>query len=77
MPGYRRYRGVRAVVLAEERVCYICGREGTPDDPLTTDHVLARARGGSHARSNLRAGHLSCNSAKGAGAPRPTGIRVV
>ena len=77
IPGYRQYRRVRAAVLAEERVCSLCGRLGTPAEPLTTvDHVLARANGGTHARGNLRAAHRSCNSAKGAGAPCVTGLRV-
>lgn len=74
---YARYRANRARVLAEERVCWICGRPGAPDDPLTADHVIPRSLGGSHDRSNLRAGHRSCNSSRKAGPPRPPGIRVV
>lgn len=76
-PGYHEYLRNREQVLAEEKVCWICGLPGTPDDPLTADHVIPRVRGGTHARSNLRAGHRSCNSAKGAGEPRRLGYRVV
>jgi RNA polymerase subunit RPABC4/transcription elongation factor Spt4 len=31
---------LRTVVLAEEKVCAICGRPGTKDDPLTLEHVV-------------------------------------
>lgn len=74
---YARYRRNRARVLAEEPLCWICGRPGTPDDPLTADHVIPRNQGGSHDRTNLRAGHLSCNSSRKDGPPKPPGIRVV
>lgn len=77
IPGYATYRRNRAVVLAEEQTCWMCGRPGTPDDPLTADHVIPRSRGGSHDRRNLRAGHLSCNSARGNRPPVRPGIRVV
>lgn len=77
IPGYRQYRNARRVVLEEERACWICGGGPTPDDPLTADHVLPRARGGGHERTNLRAAHASCNSARGDRDPRPPGIRVV
>lgn len=68
---------LRAVVLAEERVCWLCGEPPRPGDPLTLDHVLARRHGGTHTRANGRAAHLSCNSGRGAGDRPPTGYRVV
>lgn len=68
---------LRDVVLAEELVCWICGLPGTADDPLTLDHIVSRSRGGQHERSNGRAAHRSCNSAKGSGKPRRLGIRVI
>lgn len=76
IPGYRHYRRERAAVLATARVCELCGLPGRPDDPLTADHRVARANGGSHDRANLGPAHRSCNSAKGAGAPRVRGLRV-
>lgn len=77
IPDYGAHRRLRAQVLAEERLCWICGGPGTPDDPLTLDHVIARANGGTHVRPNGRAAHRSCNSARGAGPPRRLGYRVV
>lgn len=77
IPHYGVHRRLRAQVLAEERACWICGLPGTPADPLTLDHVLARANGGVHSRANARAAHRSCNSAKGAGPPRRLGYRVI
>ena len=60
------HRRIREQVLAEEKSCWICGGHGTADDPLTADHVIARADGGRNARSNYRAAHASCNSSRGA-----------
>lgn len=72
---------LRRIVLAEEKVCALCGLLGTPEDPLTLEHVVPRSRGGQHTRVNGHAAHLSCNSAKGARAlpPRPPrcAIRVI
>jgi hypothetical protein len=36
----RQHRKVRAQVLAEETVCWICGNPPTEYDPLTLDHVV-------------------------------------
>lgn len=78
IPGYRAFRALRPQVLAGAVVCSICGGPGTPDNPLNSvDHGLARARGGTHDRANLAAAHGPCNSAKGAGAPKVPGIRVL
>jgi 5-methylcytosine-specific restriction endonuclease McrA len=57
---------MREQVLREETACWICGGHGTADDPLTADHVVARADGGRNVRSNYRAAHASCNSSRGA-----------
>ena len=61
----RQHRRVRAQVLAEENTCWICGGEGTEDDPLTLDHVIPRAVGGPTTRENGRAAHASCNYRRG------------
>jgi hypothetical protein len=61
------HRRIAAQVLAEEQACWICGGRGTTDDPLTADHVLARASGGRNVRANYRAAHASCNSKRGVG----------
>lgn len=62
----RPHRRVRAQVLAEESLCWLCGKPGTADDPLTFDHVIPRAFGGATTRANARAAHASCNSSRGA-----------
>ena len=69
-PNKRRLKtkawlAARAVVLAEEHACWVCGQPPTPDDPLVADHVVPRAQGGTDARDNLRAAHRSCNGRRG------------
>jgi hypothetical protein len=39
--------------------CAICGKPGTPDDPLQADHIIAVADGGGDEIANLRAIHRS------------------
>lgn len=63
--GTHTHRLVRAQVLAEETLCWLCGEEGTEEDPLTLDHVIARSLGGETTRRNGRAAHGSCNSRRG------------
>lgn len=65
----RTYQHNRAETLRTERTCWLCGKPGTPDDPLTADHVKPRAAGGTNDRANLRAAHLSCNQRRGAADP--------
>jgi 5-methylcytosine-specific restriction enzyme A len=62
-----QHQQLREQVLREARYCWICGGPGTPDDPLTADHVIPRAAGGTTRRSNLRAAHSSCNARRRAG----------
>lgn len=69
----RRHRTARALTLAEEHVCWICGRPGTTDDPLTADHVVAHSAGGADDRENYRAAHASCNRQRG-NAPARGGV---
>ena len=54
-------------VVAEERHCRACGHPGSPDNPLTADHIVPRARGGGNDRANLQCLCRRCNSAKAAG----------
>jgi 5-methylcytosine-specific restriction protein A len=66
-PGWDR---LRALVLREEPTCRLCGvRPST-----TVDHIRAKARGGTDARSNLRAlcdpCHASKSGREGGTAPR-------
>ena len=39
-------RTMRTIVLAQEHVCALCGKLGTPDNPLTIDHIVPRSRCG-------------------------------
>lgn len=52
--GFKGYKdnwlNLRAQVLKEEPTCRLCGAPS-----ITVDHILARAFGGSEARSNLQA----------------------
>lgn len=42
-----------AQVVAEEKCCRQCGHPGSPDNPLTTEHIRPKAHGGTDARENL------------------------
>ena len=65
------WRKVRAQVLREEDVCYICGRlvdkslPGTAPMGPQVDHIVARSEGGAvFERSNLHLIHGRCNQKK-------------
>jgi 5-methylcytosine-specific restriction endonuclease McrA len=69
-----RWQRLRARVLAEEPLCWICGLPWDDTAPPrsrwypSVDHVIAHTQGGdTYARSNLRAAHHGCNSRKGDG----------
>ncbi|MGV9536573.1 HNH endonuclease [Streptosporangium sandarakinum] len=42
-----------------------CARLGTPDNPITAGHIVARAKGGTSEPGNYRPECRRCNSAKG------------
>ena len=72
--GTRLYQRAKAQMLAEESVCWICENPPWPDDinpatgaydPITADHIVEVAAGGSSHRDNLRMAHRSCNSRRG------------
>jgi 5-methylcytosine-specific restriction endonuclease McrA len=65
----QQHRRARAQTLLEETRCWICGKPGTRDDPLTADHVVPRVHGGADSRDNMRAAHESCNKRRGEGRP--------
>ena len=65
------WRKLRAQVLREEDVCYICGRPvdktlpGTAPMGPQVDHIVARSEGGAvFERSNLHLVHSRCNQRK-------------
>jgi 5-methylcytosine-specific restriction endonuclease McrA len=71
--GHRRNQ-VRARVLAEEDICWLCGRPVDktiktphPDSP-EVDEIVPVSKGGSpYDRSNCHLSHRRCNRARGNG----------
>lgn len=70
--GTRQQRGLdaeydrnRAVLMANALLCSLCGRPGTPDDPLTADHINRREDGVDNSLANLRVVHGSYNYSQG------------
>ena len=80
MPSTRRYRQLRAAVLAmKPPVCGWCGgwidRTLSGRHPLgpSVDHVIPRAQGGPDTIANLQPMHLRCNIQRG---NRPLPLRT-
>ncbi|MBT2213472.1 HNH endonuclease [Actinomadura sp. NEAU-AAG7] len=48
-----------------DAACVHCGARGTPDNPITAGHVLARAHGGPNTPANYRPECRLCNSRRG------------
>jgi 5-methylcytosine-specific restriction enzyme A len=71
--GNRHQRGydstwtrTAARTIASARQCVDCGTAGSRDNPLSADHVIPKAQGGTDDPSNLAVRCRRCNSAKGA-----------
>lgn len=62
------YKANRRIVMARAKVCAICLKPPTPEDPLTCDHIVAASQGGASTIDNLQAVHDTCNKRKGAAA---------
>jgi 5-methylcytosine-specific restriction enzyme A len=63
--GYgRRWRELRAAVLAEQPLCASCAGGGRVEAATEVDHVVPRSRGGGDEWSNLQALCKRCHSAK-------------
>lgn len=58
----RRWRAVRAAVLAEEPVCRICGVAPSSE----VDHIIERQAGGDDRRENLRGVCPPCHAGRAA-----------
>jgi len=67
------HRRAAAQVLSDpDAVCWLCGGDATPSDPLVADHVVPMAYGGDTGRPELyEPAHRSCNSARGGRTRRP------
>jgi hypothetical protein len=66
-PRGRPHRRLRPQVLAEEALCWRCGKPARRGDPLVLGHVIARAQGGPLERWNVHAEHRSCDARAGEG----------
>ncbi len=53
-----------ALYERDRGVCGICGRWG-PLEAMNRDHVVPLAKGGAHAKGNIRLAHIECNSRRG------------
>jgi 5-methylcytosine-specific restriction endonuclease McrA len=51
-------------VINKQPWCTYCGTEGDPSNPLTADHFVPKALGGTDERDNLVTACRRCNSAK-------------
>lgn len=56
---------VSRAVVRRDGACVDCGHRGSPDNPLTADHVIPRSQGGTNDMSNLVCRCRSCNSSRG------------
>jgi 5-methylcytosine-specific restriction endonuclease McrA len=80
-PQGAAWERIRAIVMAEETHCHICGEHvdqtlnGRHPDGPTVDHVISLNEGGDPvARNNLRLAHLLCNS-RGGGKMRSAALQ--
>jgi 5-methylcytosine-specific restriction protein A len=77
--GYgSEWRKLRAAVIQAQPWCSFCGHTGSRDNPLSVDHIVPRAQGGTDDPSNLRVLCLTHNRRRprGSNAEQPTGKRV-
>jgi hypothetical protein len=49
------WRRIRAQAIREHPWCSVCKHPGSPDNPLTGDHITPHRAGGRNVRSNLPA----------------------
>ena len=54
-----------AQAIADNPQCCKCGTSGSSDNPLTGDHIVPLAHGGTSVRENVQVLCRSCNSRKG------------
>jgi len=56
----------RAILAEYGMTCHLCGEPIEAMADLQFDHVVPLARGGQHAKANIRPSHARCNQRKGA-----------
>lgn len=63
--GYdRQWRALTAAAITAQPWCSWCLHPGSPDNPLTGDHVRPKAAGGPNDASNVRVLCRRCNSSR-------------
>jgi 5-methylcytosine-specific restriction endonuclease McrA len=60
------WQQIQKQAIREHPWCVDCGTGGTPDNPLTGDHIVPRVLGGKDERANVAVRCRTCNSRKGA-----------
>jgi hypothetical protein len=55
----------KEIIKEEGRICYICNKVISKDEPATIDHVYPKSRYGKDTRDNLRCCCKKCNDNKG------------
>jgi 5-methylcytosine-specific restriction endonuclease McrA len=63
----------RSLLSRDGHACQYCG---TPDGPLTVDHVVPRSRGGQTTWENCVIACMRCNHRKGNRTPEEAGLRL-
>lgn len=66
------WRAIRDRAIREQPWCSGCRTPGTPDNPLTGDHIIPWVHGGRNEASNVAVLCRACNSAKGSRPLVPT-----
>jgi 5-methylcytosine-specific restriction protein A len=70
--GYgKKWRDLRAAAIAAQPWCSFCHHPGSRDNPLSADHVVEKARGGSDDPSNIRVFVLAVQPAAAARSSNP------
>jgi 5-methylcytosine-specific restriction protein A len=59
------WQRIRAQAIREHPWCGVCGTPGTPDNPLTGDHLVPWSHGGRNVRSNVQVLCRRHNSSRG------------
>ena len=60
------WRAIRDRAIREHPWCIVCHAPGSPDNPLTGDHITPRKHGGANRGDNVQVMCRACNSDKGA-----------
>lgn len=70
------WRKLQARAIREHPWCANCLTGGSPDNPLTGDHITPWRRGGRNERGNIQVLCKRCNSSKGARQPIGGGVQM-